>query len=191
MSPRSRPGGRRTALVLVGLLVVVLLVRRVAFTTVRLATAGMEPTLSAGDVLLVDRLRSPVVGDVVLVTFPGESVPAVKRLVAAGGAALRLDAAGLEVDGEGAPTGDTAAVTVMRQGCRPVSLSAPVERRGRRRYPTLPGGAGAELRVPPAQLFLLGDNRAGSSDSRQWGPVSEDAVEGVVVARLWSASACD
>lgn len=38
-----------------------------------------------------------------------------------------------------------------------------------------------EITVPPGHLFLLGDNRGSSDDSRFWGPVPEDWV----VGRLW------
>lgn len=36
------------------------------------------------------------------------------------------------------------------------------------------------IRVPPGSVFLLGDNRPYSSDSRRWGPVAVEAIEGEV-----------
>jgi signal peptidase I len=39
--------------------------------------------------------------------------------------------------------------------------------------------------VGSGQLFVLGDNRANSQDSRTFGPVRLDALQGRVVAVLW------
>ncbi len=42
--------------------------------------------------------------------------------------------------------------------------------------------------VPPETVFVLGDNRANSSDSRVFGPVPQSTVVGRAFARVWPLS---
>lgn len=45
-------------------------------------------------------------------------------------------------------------------------------------------GADSVLTVPPGSIFVMGDNRGGSFDSRQFGFVDLDEIEGRVVMRI-------
>lgn len=47
------------------------------------------------------------------------------------------------------------------------------------------GGAFTDLVVPEGYLFVLGDNRRGSIDSRAFGCIPKDKVEGRVLFRFW------
>lgn len=44
---------------------------------------------------------------------------------------------------------------------------------------------GEEITVPEGQYFVVGDNRNGSSDSREWGPVKKEALIGQAWLRYW------
>ena len=48
----------------------------------------------------------------------------------------------------------------------------------------IPGSFFADV-VPPGCVWLLGDNRRNSTDSRIYGPVPTDVIKGRVVLRIW------
>ena len=56
----------------------------------------------------------------------------------------------------------------------------------------LRGGAAATCRgrsrVPEGSVFLMGDNRGNSDDSRYWGPVPDGWVIGKAFATYWPPS---
>jgi signal peptidase I len=44
------------------------------------------------------------------------------------------------------------------------------------------------VRIPKGSYFVLGDNRAGSCDSRRWGPLPRGKIIGRVIATYWPPS---
>jgi signal peptidase I len=47
---------------------------------------------------------------------------------------------------------------------------------------------GAPVTVPSGTLFVLGDHRVVSQDSRHWGPIPESTVDGRLLTSVWPLS---
>lgn len=130
----------------------------------RVAVEGgsMEPTLRAGDRLLVSRLAyrlgRPAPGDVALLQDPVRpGLESVKRVVAGPGEHVRLTGGRVWVDGR--------------------ALHEPYLAEGRHGQATEEG----EWLLAAGEYFVLGDHRDESRDSRQYGPVHRSHLLG----RAW------
>jgi signal peptidase I len=146
-------------------------------------TAGMQPTVGIGDRVLVDRVGFRVTGlhygDIVLFNHSDDPRPAVtllQRVVGlpgdvvscAGGHLVRN---GRAVDETYLPAGTvTKGYAVDGTDLRELSDCPPVT-------------------VPDGDVYVLGDNRAVSLDSRMFGPVSDDTVVGRTLTTVWSGDA--
>lgn len=130
---------------------------------------SMAPTLKTGDRVLSERLgrhSSPLVsGDVV--TFPdpnGDRRTLIKRIVATAGQTVEIKDGRLLVDGqvqdEPHVLGPTHAVSLGR------SLPHP-------------------YRVPDGYVFVMGDNRTHSMDSRSYGAIPTSAVSSRAHVIYW------
>ncbi len=147
-----------------------------AFQVVVIPTASMEGAVLVGDHLLIDRfaygpevpwthlrlprLKRPERGEVVSFHPPGHGGEVyLKRVIAVGGDHVE-----------------------WREGLVYVN--------GRRRVdlcePSTPSKNQRNVVVPAGQIYLLGDNRNHSEDSRTWGTVPEENVVGEPVMVLWS-----
>ncbi len=147
-----------------GAIVLLLLVRGFVAEPVRVHGDSMEPTLPAGALLLVDKVtfhtRDPHRGDVVVTTDPRNGGSIVKRVVAIAGDSVGIDDGVLMVNG----------VKV---------IESYVDNTGMEGY-----YFGPDL-VPSGYVFLLGDKRLDSVDSRAFGPVAVDDLDGKLLTTLW------
>jgi signal peptidase I len=143
--------------------VALVVVRAVAVAPTTVSSESMAPTLPRGDVVLVDKatwhLRGLHRGDLVIFTAANDETT-LKRLVAVGGDTVEIRDAVLYVN--------------ARRVAEPY-----VDHR------RIDGLYFGPVHVPRGELFLLGDNRSNSIDSRYFGPVPRDAVVGTAVLGLW------
>lgn len=132
--------------------------------------SSMYPTLHDGDVLLVSGLGyTPETGDIVIVQSKafGLASPLVKRVIAVGGDELFIDFETWEVRVNG------------------VLLDEPYLNRESGPMTTQPTEhLSFPMTIPEGFLFVMGDNRRGSMDSRSAGIGLIDAR--YVVGRVWS-----
>ena len=177
--PGTIRSARRTVLewgvVLVGALALALIVRAFLFQAFYIPSPSMEPTLSSGDRILVNkvsyRLHDVNRGD--LVVFhprPESGVGAddlIKRVIALPGETVTTDSGRVLIDGG--------------------LLIEPY-------LPVPDGTAGfttAGCTVPDGHVFVLGDNRGNSRDSRYYGPVPVDSIVGRAFVRVWPLGGLD
>lgn len=129
----------------------------------------MEPTFFDGDILLVASTGCELPRGSLVVVWPptaqrGEGTAQLKRIVGLPGEVIEFDEGSLLING--------------KEHTEPYLAGLPqVLGLGTGRW-SLEGG----------EMFLLGDNRAHSDDSRSYGPMPATAVEGVVELRLWPPS---
>ncbi|MCX6139318.1 MAG: signal peptidase I [Candidatus Kapabacteria bacterium] len=156
--------------------VVALALRLFVLGVYTIPSHSMEDTILEGDYILVSklafRLRDVHRGDIIIFSLPdtlrGEERDDlyIKRLIGLPGDTVRLTSVFIEVNGEPIP--------------EPPEAKPPFS-------PLL--GIGAEdvvIVVPEKAYFVLGDNRSNSYDSRYWGCLPSDRVEGAPLFVYWS-----
>ncbi len=154
--------------VLLAAVTLALLMRTFLIAAFYIPSESMEPVLEIGDRLLVSKLSyrigDPEPGDVVVFRTPPSMQPAqtaelIKRVVAVGGQQVEAVNGRLIIDGS------------------PVDehyLSTEVYTRD----------FGPVL-VPAGYVFVMGDNRRSSQDSRVFGAIPESEIVGRAFARFW------
>ncbi len=150
---------------LVSTLVIFLLLQTFVGVTYAVEQTSMVPTLEPAQRLIVDRLTPRFdpykPGDIIVFdarALPDLKAPLIKRVIAIEGSVVELAEGRVFVDG--------------------VALDEPYIFGDE---PTYPSTEATRWVVPPGHLFVLGDHRAVSVDSRTFGPIEASAV----IGRAW------
>jgi signal peptidase I len=168
-------------------------------------TASMLPTMAPGDRFFVDKRaylgRMPQRGDIISFRYPrNPSIMYVKRVIAVGGDVVRIHDRQVFVNGKAL---SEAYAYYQASIIRPFIDNFPpplneiytlpaawgLDQGWAREMHNFIGGDG--LHVPENSLFVLGDNREYSADSRLWGFVPRANVLGkaAVIYFSWDAEA--
>jgi signal peptidase I len=168
-----------------GALLIALVIKTFLFQAFWIPSESMLPTLEKGDRVLVNkvsyRLHDVHQGDIVVFDNPvegqGEVADLVKRVIAVGGQTLVLRDGAVYVDGEKRNEDYTQGVTA------PFGTSIP--------GCANPRPQADKCEVPPGSVFVMGDNRQASQDSRRFGPIDEDRIVGRVFVLIWPPGRID
>ena len=123
---------------------------------------SMQPNFVYDERVIVEKLsysfREPCRGDVVILDLPAQEESLIKRVVALSGETVEVQGGHICIDGE------------------------PLQEHWTAWY----GGPDHPATLVPAgQVFVLGDNRGSSRDSRSFGPVALDRIIGRVRFIYW------
>lgn len=147
----------------------------------RIPSASMAPTVLAGDFLFADKRYNCggckyriEQGDVAIFVFPDDrTLRAIKRVIGLPGDRVNIEGHVVRVNGVPLSMGSAESGTgeVTERAADGHTWTVKWD-------PARPAGPAVDLIVPPGQVFVLGDNRSHSRDSRQMGPVPEQDVIG-------------
>jgi len=181
----------REIVVLLGLAVLIAFVVKSAVAQpFYIPSESMYPQLKTGDRVVVSklayRLHDPHRGDVVVFDNPHADLPQDRSALP-----VRLVRGILEAVGARQPSTDEfikrvvalPGETVEGRDGRVWVDGMPLEE------PYLPPGittsAFDPIEIEEGELWVMGDNRANSSDSRVFGPIQQSSVVGRAIARIW------
>ncbi len=204
MSKDSDQGNLKT---IASAIMLALFIRIVLFEAFEIDGPSMEPTLLNGDRVVVAKFLyglslpfthdavitwgEPNPGDVVIVRSPRDNVDIVKRVVGLPGDDIELRNGVIYRNAEAVPHVSLGACK-DRKDAGPFGCEWTEEKLGTHTYrisrsldsilTTRP-----RLKVPKGHIYVLGDHRDRSNDSRALGPIPLSRVKGRVLSIYWSS----
>ncbi len=150
-------------------LAIVIPIRYFLFQPFLVRGVSMEPSFYSGDYLIVDQLsyrfRSPERGEVIVFTLPKNSFQRyIKRIIGLPNETIKLKGTEIII------TLDNGKKTILDEADH---LIHPTNKKE------------MKITLGDDEYFVLGDNRAFSSDSRIWGALPRESIIGRVFFRVW------
>jgi signal peptidase I len=152
----ARRRRHRSIAAVLAVLAVLVVLRLWVLEPLWVSSSSMEPTIPEGSVVLLYRHAEPVPGSLVSFANPSGPGTMLKRVVAVAGQTVAIEDARLVVDGAAVPEPFVDHSRIDGTYFGPV---------------TVPGG----------HVFVMGDNRAASIDSRKFGPLPVAEIRATVV----------
>jgi signal peptidase I len=150
-----------------GALIVALIIKTFLIQAFYIPSGSMEPTLDIGDRVLVNKLSYRVHdvhrGDLVVFERPegegGDIRDLIKRVIGLGGETVEGRDGHIVIDGR-----------VLSEPYLPEGVTT---------------GDFEPVEIPEDQVWVMGDNRGDSRDSRSFGPIAEEDIVGRAFIRVW------
>lgn len=156
-----------TLLIVGAAFAIAMVVQTFMFRITGILQTSMLPTVEPGDRIIVNCLtyhfREPERGEVIVVRDPlDDKKDIVKRVIALPGDTIEVTGGELYVNGAFMEEPYVANIDMVKGQTR--------------------------LVIPEGYVYVMGDNRPVSGDSRDFGPVAEDKIVGKVVCIMWPFS---
>lgn len=134
----------------------------------------MSPTFETGHYLIIDkvsyRLSPPRRDDVIVMKFPEDtSRDFIKRVIGLPGETVKIDAGSVTIINAENPKGIKLDESFIK----------------------FPKADTLTFTLTSDEYFVMGDNRAGSYDSRSWGPLPKEDIIGRPILRLYPINHID
>lgn len=177
--PKKKSGFQQLmswVLVIVAALAIALVVRNFVIAPVKVEGTSMVPTYQDGDRIFIEKITNPSRFDIIVFNEPpmiGTGEHFIKRVIGVPGDKISFK------NGELYLNGKRKVESYLPDGTLTLWNPDPTQKPYIADY-TLKDMTG-ESTVPKGKLFVLGDNRGGSSDSRVFGFIDDSTVNGKVL----------
>jgi len=162
-------------------LVIILPIRYFIFQPFLVSGSSMVPNFQDGQYLIIDelsyRFQTPQRGDVLVLRPPiNQNEYYIKRIIGLPGEKIQIEDDHIIIYNNEHPNGFTLTENYLPTGTITVPHNSQIV------------GNSKIITLSSDQYFMMGDNRAYSSDSRDWGPITKSEIVGKVYLRVLPVS---